>query len=61
MAAAQGFTPIYPLQLFGYVLPSYTAFATLILNFAIAIVLTPVFNAMGSQRGVDMTRLEHYG
>jgi SSS family solute:Na+ symporter len=61
MAAAQGFTPIYPLQFFGYALPSYTAFATLILNFAIAIVLTPVFNTMGSQRGVDMTRLEHYG
>src|ERR1700693_4004797 len=57
LAAAQGFTPIYPLQFFGYALPSYTAFATLILNFAIAIVLTPVFNTMGSQRGVDMTRL----
>jgi hypothetical protein len=42
-------------------LPSYTAFATLILNFAIAIVLTPVFNALGGARGFDETRVEHYG
>jgi solute:Na+ symporter, SSS family len=44
----------------GYVLPSYTALATLVLNFAVAIVLTPVFNAMAA-RGIDETHLEHYG
>jgi SSS family solute:Na+ symporter len=60
MAAAQGFSPIYPLTVFGYALPSYTAFATLILNFAVAIVLTPLFNAMGAERGHDETRVEHY-
>jgi hypothetical protein len=31
-----------------------------VLNFAVAIVLTPVFNAMGGQRGIDETRIEHY-
>jgi solute:Na+ symporter, SSS family len=61
MAAAQGFTPIYPVMIAGYVLPCYTALATLILNFAVAIVLTPVFNALGSARGVDETQAEHYG
>jgi hypothetical protein len=43
-----------------YVLPSYTALATLVLNFAVAIVLTPVFNALGGARGIDETRVEHY-
>jgi hypothetical protein len=40
--------------------PSYTALATLILNFAVVIVLTPVFNAIG-ERGIDETRADHYG
>jgi len=61
MAASQGFTPVYPLQIAGYALPSYTAFATLILNFIVAIVLTPIFEAMGAARAPDETRLEHYG
>jgi SSS family solute:Na+ symporter len=61
MAAMQGFTPIYPLTIAGYSLPSYTAFATLILNFAVAIVLTPIFNAARAPRGQDETLVEHYG
>ena len=60
VAALQGFTPITAVSFAGYSIPSYTAFATLILNFAVAIVLTPVFNAMGT-RGFDETRVEHYG
>ena len=60
IAAAQGFTPMTPLIIAGHPLPAYTAFATLILNFAVAIVLTPVFNALGATRGRDETRLEHY-
>jgi solute:Na+ symporter, SSS family len=61
MAAAQSFTPIYPLVIAGVSLPSYTAFATLVLNFAVAIVLTPVFNALGGARGLDETSAAHYG
>lgn len=57
----QGFTPIYPLTIAGYVLPSYTALATLVLNFIVAIVLTPIFNAAGAARGYDETQVEHYG
>src|SRR5271163_2208585 len=60
LAAMQGFTPMTAVPIGGYVLPSYTALATLMLNFVVAIVLTPIFNALGA-RGIDETRLEHYG
>jgi solute:Na+ symporter, SSS family len=61
LAAMQGFTPITPISFAGYSLPAYTALATLVLNFAVAIVLTPVFNALGGVRGIDETHVEHYG
>jgi SSS family solute:Na+ symporter len=61
LAASQGFTPITPISFAGYNLPAYTALATLVLNFAVAIVLTPVFNALGGVRGIDETQVEHYG
>ena len=50
MAIAAHLTPAYPLALGGYTFPGYSAFYTLILNLAVAIVLTPVFNAMGARR-----------
>jgi solute:Na+ symporter, SSS family len=59
MAAAMNFTPTYALSLSGYAFPGYTAFYTVILNLVIAIVLTPVFNAMGGKR-VDETVAADY-
>jgi len=50
MAVAMNLTPTYPLALGGYTLPGYTAFYTVILNLAVAVVLTPIFNAMNGQR-----------
>jgi SSS family solute:Na+ symporter len=50
MAAAAHFAPTYPLALFGYTFPGYSAFYTVILNLVLAVVLTPVFNAAGAQR-----------
>jgi solute:Na+ symporter, SSS family len=50
MAVAVHLTPTYPLALGGYAFPGYTAFYTLILNLGIAIVLTPVLNAMKPER-----------
>jgi SSS family solute:Na+ symporter len=50
MAAAANLTPTYPLQIAGFTFPGYTALFTVILNIAVAVVLTPVFNAMGAQR-----------
>jgi SSS family solute:Na+ symporter len=58
-AAAPAPGPVYALAIFGWTLPSYTAFATVILNLIVAAVLTPVFNAM-SAPGRDETRAEHY-
>jgi SSS family solute:Na+ symporter len=60
MAAAQGFRPIYPLELSGWTIPTYAALASLILNVLVVIVLTPVFNAVRTVRGPQETRAEHY-
>ena len=46
MAFATNLTLTFPLAFGGYVLPGYTGFYTVILNLVIAVVLTPVFNAM---------------
>ena len=50
MAAAANLTPTYPLQIAGFTFPGYTALYTVILNVALAGVLTPVFNAIGARR-----------
>ena len=39
-------SPNYPLAIGGFSFPGYTAFYTVILNLVVAVVLTPVFNAM---------------
>ncbi len=59
MAISQDLKPAYPLKLGGFLLPGYTAFYTLLLNFAIAVVLTLVFNAMRAKR-VDETVASDY-
>jgi SSS family solute:Na+ symporter len=46
MAAAVNFAPTFPLALGGFTFPGYSALYTLVLNLILAIVLTPVFNAM---------------
>ena len=49
------------LYLGGYTFPGYTAVYTVVLNLLVAIVLTPVFNAMSSQRApVDETVAADY-
>jgi SSS family solute:Na+ symporter len=50
MAVSVNFAAAYPLAFGGMTFPGYTAFYTVILNLVIAIVLTPVFNAMGGKR-----------
>jgi len=54
MAVAANFAAAYPLSIGGYGLPGYSAFYTVVLNLVVAIVLTPVFNAMGGKR-IDET------
>jgi SSS family solute:Na+ symporter len=61
MAVHVGLKPTFPLELGGYTLPGYTAFYTLILNLVLAVLLTPLFNALGSRRtAVDETVAADY-
>ncbi|MDE2138250.1 MAG: sodium:solute symporter [Gammaproteobacteria bacterium] len=59
MAISQDLKPAYPLKLGGFLLPGYTAFYTLLLNLAIAAVLTLVFNALHAKK-VDETVASDY-
>ena len=54
-------TPNYPLAIAGFTLPGYTAIYTVILNLAVAVVLTPIFNAMrGGKPPLDATVAADY-
>jgi SSS family solute:Na+ symporter len=50
MAVAVNLTPTYPLHFAGYAFPGYTALNAMILNLALAIVLTPLFNTLSARR-----------
>jgi len=50
MAAAVNLTPTFPLILFGFGIPGYTALYTFILNLFVAVVLTPIFDALSGAR-----------
>src|SRR5450631_841701 len=61
MAIATKLTPTFPLILGGHTFPAYTAVYSVILNLGIAIVLTPVFNAMAANKNrVDQTVAADY-
>jgi solute:Na+ symporter, SSS family len=51
MAASQQFKPIYPLHLAGVTIPTYAAFASLVVNLIVVIVLTPILTAARTGRG----------
>ena len=61
MAIATKLTPTFPLAIGGFAFPGYTAVYTVILNLALAIALTPVFNAIGARRvPIDATVASDY-
>ncbi|HEY3919241.1 MAG TPA: sodium:solute symporter [Stellaceae bacterium] len=60
MAAVMNFSATYPLAVGGWTFPGYAAFYTVILNLLVALVLTPVFNAMTAKPPVDETALADY-
>ncbi|MEA2829922.1 MAG: solute:Na+ symporter, family [Bradyrhizobium sp.] len=61
MAVATKLTPTFPLVIGGHTFPGYTAVYTVVLNLLVVIVLTPLFNAMSSQRApVDETSAADY-
>jgi SSS family solute:Na+ symporter len=49
MAVATKLTPTFPLIVGGHTFPGYTAVYTVLVNLALAAVLTPVFNAIGAK------------
>ena len=61
MAIAVKLTNTYPLHIGSYTIPGYSAMYSVILNLAVAAILTPVFNAMGtSKTRVDQTVAADY-
>ncbi|HZB93719.1 MAG TPA: sodium:solute symporter [Stellaceae bacterium] len=61
MSYAANLTPTYPLHIAGITLPGYTALYTVILNLALVVVLTPVFDALGGRQGArDETLASDY-
>jgi solute:Na+ symporter, SSS family len=61
MAKAVNLTPAFPLSVGGHTFPGYTAFYTLVLNLILAIVLTPLFNALSArQKAPDETVAADY-
>ncbi|MGC1520642.1 MAG: sodium:solute symporter [Steroidobacteraceae bacterium] len=61
MAVAAKLSPTFPLHLGDHTFPGYTAVYTVLLNLLVAIILTPIFNAMAPQRPpVDETVAADY-
>jgi SSS family solute:Na+ symporter len=60
VAASVGFKPTWALTTFGYGIPGYTALYTLILNLAVAGVLTVVFKAFKLGADKDETVASDY-
>jgi SSS family solute:Na+ symporter len=60
MAVASNLGSTYVLSVGGFTMPGYTAFYTVILNLVLAVVLTPVFNAMRAGAANDATVAADY-
>ena len=61
VAAAANFGSFWTLKLGGFAIPGYTALYTLVINIAVALVLTVVFKAMGAKMAADQTAVADYG
>jgi SSS family solute:Na+ symporter len=61
MAVASNLTPTFALKVGEYTFPGYSALYTIILNLLIAVVLTPLFNALSARRApLDETLAADY-
>jgi SSS family solute:Na+ symporter len=57
MAATQGFTSsVYPLEMFGVTLPGYAALYSVVINFVVATILTPLCDLMGRRGAAPAAR-----
>jgi SSS family solute:Na+ symporter len=58
---AAGFKAVYTISIGSLSIPPmYAAFAAIIVNLLLAILLTPIFNGIGLKRGVDSTQPTDY-
>jgi solute:Na+ symporter, SSS family len=55
MAASVHFAPVYPVSLFGTTIPCYIALSSLVVNVAVSVVLSLLFNPVLSDRHRDVT------
>ena len=55
MVASNNFAPVYPLHLFGVGFPCYVALASLVVNMAVAFVVSLYLNRVASDRDQDVT------
>jgi len=60
MSAAANLTPTYPLHIAHFTIPGYTALYTVILNIAVAAVLTFVFRALGAAAYDETVASDYY-
>jgi len=60
MFVAANLTPNFPLAIGGHTFPGYTALYTVVLNLIVAIVLTPIFNAIGSKHTDATVAADYY-
>ena len=60
MAVQTQLSNTYPLIVGHYTFPGYTAVYTVILNLLVAVILTPVFNALGARNVPDQTKASDY-
>jgi SSS family solute:Na+ symporter len=60
MAFSTQLNNTYPLVIGSYNFPGYTAVYTVILNLAVAVILTPIFNAIGVRNAADQTAASDY-
>jgi SSS family solute:Na+ symporter len=55
MVSSVNFAPVYPLKILGTTVPCYIALASLVVNIAVAVVLSLILNAIRSDRHKDVT------
>ena len=60
MAAAVNFQAAYPLAIGDWTFPGYIALYTVVLNLVVAIVLTPVLNALGTKQSDQTAAADYY-
>ena len=60
MAYSVNFAAAFPLAIGDWTFPGYTALYTLILNLVIAIVLTPVMNALSAKQEDKTAAADYY-